>query len=126
MRRVVKVLQADCNAELLESIILVLISSTTNDQTDQIETQKGSKNISSNGSTEIIDSSETEILRMSRNEHYDEIDVYDWFEAFTTLKRFDLTIRFFSRDLITDILKTLDISQKEGYEELLIKYKSKA
>lgn len=121
-----KVLQADCNAELLESIILVLISSTTNDQTDQIETQKGSKNISSNGSTEIIDSSETEILRMSRNEHYDEIDVYDWFEAFTTLKRFDLTIRFFSRDLITDILKTLDISQKEGYEELLIKYKSKA
>ena len=121
-----KVLQADCNAELLESIILVLISSTTNDQTNQIETQKGSKNISSNGSTEIIDSSETEILRMSRNEHYDEIDVYDWFEAFTTLKRFDLTIRFFSRDLITDILKTLDISQKEGYEELLIKYKSKA
>ena len=125
LKRVIKLLQADGNAELLESIILVLLSPIESEFPARKEIQKGTENIPLQISDRCNENVPTEfgIPVMFDNKVLYGIESLDWLEAFTALNRFDLIIRFFSRDLITNIIRILEFSKKEGYEDLILKYK---
>ena len=126
LKRVIKLLQADGNAELLESIILVLLSPVEGNFPAQKNHQKDVENepfqISDRSDENVY--SESGIPVMFDNKMLDEIESFDWLQAFTALDRFDLIIRFFSRELITGIIRILELSKEEGYEELILKYKA--
>ena len=126
LKRVIKLLQADGNAELLESIILVLLSPVEGKfpvrKNYQMDVENEQFQISDRSDENVC--SESGIPVMFDNKMLDEIESLDWLQAFTALNRFDLIIRFFSRELINGIIQILELSKKEGYEELILKYKA--
>ena len=52
-----------------------------------------------------------------------EIEIFDWLDAFTALNRFDLMIRFFSKEFITAIVQSLHDSMKDDAENVILKYR---
>ena len=112
LKRVIKLLQADANAELLESIIIILLSDSKSKCVNK----------------EIEKTEETALTlpgtSSSKEKDFDEIVIYNWLESFTELNRFDLIVRFFSKDLILDIIQTLNSSQEKAAGSVALKYQN--
>ena len=115
IKRVCKLLEVDANADLFESLLVVLLahvdtsSSANSVRADQeIDTKPGTED-----SESVVPTEES-------------IDVYHWFQSFTTLGRFDFMIRFLSKELMTTISRWIEICEKEGCVDTATKYTIKS
>ena len=127
MKRVIKLLQADGNAELLEIIITILISSTKSDpiaENSRLESSPVTALSLDGTSIPLSDENSDEKTDQKTSEKISqEIEVFDWLDAFTALNRFDLMIRFFSKEFIIAIIDTLHDSMKDDSENVILKYR---
>ena len=116
IKRVCKLLEVDANADLFESLLVVLLahvdtsSSSHSVPTDpEIDTKPGTDD----DTDPVVPVEET-------------IEVYQWFQSFTTLGRFDFMIRFLSKDLLITISKWIETCEKEGCVDIATKYTIKS
>jgi hypothetical protein len=122
LKRVMKLLGGDGNAELLENIIsTLLICGNDNSTSDNYYGELSAKKISEEKPSEILDLKSNEATTID-NKSYKEIEIIDWLQDFTTLNRFDLMIRFFSKPLILDVCTFLRESPHEEHANVLMKY----
>ena len=108
MKRVLKLLQTDGNAELLETIIVLLLS--VGDKCPAAEPEShfivGTSGNDEECHSKIITPICGELMN-GTEQHFEASEVVQWLSSFTTLNRFSLMIRFFSKDLILSIIEKL-------------------
>jgi hypothetical protein len=119
-----KLLKNDGNAELLESIILIILSGKKNCPTVQDENSV-IDNVVEN--VVIVDNKVATVAEIVSTESVDESqfvgqEVLEWLEAFTTISTFKLMVRFFSKEVILDIVETLQVSDVNSYRDAALKY----
>lgn len=120
-----KLLKNDGNAELLESIILIILSSirscpTVHDENDIVESVVQNGVVTDKAATicEIVTAgSLDESLFMGQ-------EILEWLEAFTTISTFRLMVRFFSKQVLLRITQTLEVSEIDSYRDAALKYNS--
>lgn len=122
LKRVMKLLGGDGNAELLENIIsTLLISGNDKSTSDNYYGGLSAEKISEEKLNEISGLKTNEATTID-NKSYKEIEIIDWLQDFTTLNGFDLMIRFFSKPVITDVCTFLRESPHEEHANILMKY----
>lgn len=124
LKRIMKLLKNDGNAELLESIILIILSGKKNCPTVQDENSV-IDNVVEN--VVIADNKVATVAEIVSTESVDESqfvgqEVLEWLEAFTTISTFKLMVRFFSKEVILDIVGTLQVSDVNSYRDAALKY----
>ena len=123
MKRVIKLLQADGNAELLEIIITILISSTKSDSVEGNTHFESSPVVVPTLGGTSIPLSDEKTDQKNDEKISPEIEIFDWLDAFTALNRFDLMIRFFSKEFIAAIVQSLHNSMKDDADNVILKYR---
>ena len=120
-----KLLQTDGNAELLETIIMLLLSVGVDDPVTETENKIVKK------STDTINNHEERLSQIVKPENEEtlnveqqpkSLEVLQWLSSFTSLDRFSLMIRFFSKDLISSIVEKFNESADPQYHLIALKY----
>lgn len=124
LKRIMKLLKNDGNAELLESIILTLLSankicSTEQHENREIENAIRNKVASDSKVANIAEIVPTESLDESR---FVGQEVLEWLEAFTAISTFKLMVRFFSKDVILDVVRALQVSERNSFRDAALNY----
>lgn len=119
-----KLLQNDGNAELLESIVLTLLSvnkicSTEQHENCVVENVIQNKVVSDRNVATIAEIVSTESLDESR---FVGQEVLEWLEAFTAISTFKLMVRFFSKDVILDVVRALQVSENKSFRDAALNY----
>lgn len=121
-----KLLQTDGNAELLETIIILLLSVGVDCPVTEPENQIIKK---SNDSTNYHEECHSQRVTPKNGDMLDVIEqqpksleVLHWLSSFASLDRFSLMIRFFSRDLILSIVEKFNLSADPQYHLIASKY----
>jgi hypothetical protein len=124
LKRIMKLLKNDGNAELLESIILIILSgekscAIVQDENRVIENIVETK--------VVVDNSVATVAEIASTKSVDESqfvgqEVLEWLEAFTAISTFKLMVRFFSKEVILDIIRTLQVSEVNSFRDAALKY----
>lgn len=121
-----KLLQTDGNAELLETIIMLLLSVGADDPVTETENKIVQKSNDANNNHEerlsqIVKFENEEILDVIEQQPKS-LEVLQWLSSFTSLDRFSLMILFFSKDLISSIVEKFNESADPQYHLIALKY----
>jgi hypothetical protein len=121
-----KLLQTDGNAELLEAIILLLLSvgpdyPVTETENQIIKTSNDTTNNHEECHPRIVKPENEDILDVIEQQPKS-LKVLQWLDSFTSLDRFSLMIRFFSKDLILSIVGKFNESADPQYHLIALKY----
>lgn len=121
-----KLLQTDGNAELLETIIMLLLSVGADDPVTETENKiiKKSNDITNDHeeclSQKVTPKNENTLDVIEQQPK--SLEVLQWLSSFTSLDRFSLMIRFFSKDLISSIVEEFNESVDPKYHNIALKY----
>jgi hypothetical protein len=121
-----KLLQTDGYAELLETIIMLLLSVGADDPVSETENKivKKSNDTTNNHQeclSQILSHKNQEILDVTEQQPKS-LEVLQWLKSFTSLDRFSLMLRFFSKDLISSIVEKFNDSADPKYHLIALKY----
>ena len=123
-----KLLQTDGNAELLETIIMLLLSVVDDCPASELESHIMKESINTKNNDEECQSQimiPKCIESMNVIEHHSKASiVLQWLTSFTTLDRFGLMIRFFSKDLVSSIVAKFQESTDPQNHLIALKYSS--
>jgi hypothetical protein len=123
LKRIMKLLKNDGNADLLESIILIILSGKKSCVTAQDENFV----IENIVETKVVVDNSVAVAEIASTESVDELqfvgqEVLEWLEAFTAISTFKLMVRFFSKEVILHIVRTLQVSEINSFRDAALKY----
>ena len=126
LKRVMKLLQTDGNAELLETIIILLLSVGADCPVTEPEnkiTKKSDDTIDNHEEchSQVVAPKNEDMLNLVKQQPKS-LEVLQWLSSFTSLDRFNLMIRFFSRDLILSIVEKFNEPADPQYHLIALKY----
>ena len=111
IKRVCKLLEVDANADLFESLLVVLL--------EHVDTSSSANSVRTDQENDTKPGTEDVEVVVPAGES---IEVYHWFQSFTNLARFDFMIRFLSKELITKISRWIETCEKEGCVDIAMKF----
>ena len=121
-KRVIKLLQADGNAELLQIIIEILLS------VSEISVVDDTMAIKRGPISPAVNNDDSEMSNAIKNcivdKAFSTVEALQWLDALTGLDKFNLMILFLSKDLIADIIRTLHTSVNMHYYDVADRYNS--
>jgi Potential Monad-binding region of RPAP3 len=118
--RVVKLLRVDCNAELLEAILEVLLAATgATPLKNTSETETENTSFSSSGEESNPRKGEVG----AGTEKAKGLDVFSWLRSLSELEKFNFTARFFRKELMTNLYEWLISCGSESCDVVASRYR---
>lgn len=119
-KRVIKLLQADGNAELLQIIIEILLS------VSEVSLFHDTIAIKRNPIASEVCNDDSEMSNTVKNcineKSIGDVEALQWLDALTGLDKFNLMMFFLSKDLIVNITRTLRTSVNMHYHDVADRY----